>query len=222
MIAAWLDFAQNELELWQTVLDSPDCENERRPMIPMASVRAYTPKISRSPATERKMAKKKAPTQKTPAASRKPKKVAPSRKKPRPSTLPKQAAILLCDGVLTEAGSGKTVLQGVFDQFNVADPSKPVRPFFVYSKLYGGKGRLAFGIEVVAPDGSVILATGDGDDLDLEPDATVIGISRIAGLKLPSSGVYCLYQTVGKQRVGEPARLTAVVQQVNTDDADEE
>lgn len=103
--------------------------------------------------------------------------------------IPSVVAMLVCDQVIAEQGSGKKSLIGIFENVNAIVFPTPLR-VAVYAKLRDAHGHYKFRIRLVKlKDEKVVI------DLDLEADIpdptnpTELGIN-ILGIMIPEAGKY--------------------------------
>jgi hypothetical protein len=76
---------------------------------------------------------------------------------------PRCKAILLCDKILVEAGTGKISLVGIFDRVGVAGFPAAVGPFNAFLQMTDGVGRYEVFVEVHdLSDGLVLARTQSG------------------------------------------------------------
>ncbi len=78
-----------------------------------------------------------------------------------PEPIPTTLAMLLCDQVIVEAGSGKKTLVGVFDRMYAASvPFAYATGFSVFARLTDAEGRYTFKVDVVFLDEDRIIGGG--------------------------------------------------------------
>jgi len=78
-----------------------------------------------------------------------------------PANVPSLLAILLCDQVIIEQGTGKKILVGVFEE--IRSPSEPiVQRVGFFARMTDLEGRYGFAIKVVrvAAEGEIVVAGG--------------------------------------------------------------
>ncbi len=115
---------------------------------------------------------------------------------------PRVVAIVLCDSVMTDASSQKQSLLGVFDRIVTKEPTKPFpRPFFVFSKLFGGTGKWKLQLEVESPSGKT-QELGEKSSVSLDGVEVLTGITQVRHLVISENGVHNVYQTVDGERIG--------------------
>ena len=66
--------------------------------------------------------------------------------------------MLVCDNVITEAGTNKKTLVGVFDHWNLPAIPANVPPFWVYARLTDAEGKYIFDLKFIYLDGEKRLA----------------------------------------------------------------
>lgn len=79
--------------------------------------------------------------------------------RPAPSAppIPSVVAMLVCDSVITEAGTNKKTLVGVFDRWNVRELPTNVSQFWVYTRLTDAEGKYIFQLKFVYLDEDKLL-----------------------------------------------------------------
>ncbi len=123
-----------------------------------------------------------------------PKKKAPRRRKPKRSKPPPTCkAILLCDGIIVDALTGKVTLVGIFEHFNLRSlPGKTV-PAQIFLQLTNAKGKYAIKIEVHDLRDDVIIARGGGIQIEIEDRLDKINAwFPLPALPIKSEGAYDL------------------------------
>ena len=63
---------------------------------------------------------------------------------------PVPVAFLLCNQIITEIGTNKNTVVGIFDQIGLQKFPADYGPIALYARLYDGEGRYEFEIEYVA------------------------------------------------------------------------
>ena len=154
---------------------------------------------------------------KTKKAKKPPKKRSPVKKKPKKAKatrrqLPSVVAIVTSDSAVTQAGTGKASLIGIFDRFTVTETDKPVRPFVFFQKLVGGKGKYSLSFEIRDTRGNVVLA-GEQSEIECASDQVLTGLTMVQGLVLKESGVYKLQLLADNKPLGIPAPLVVTIQE---------
>ncbi|MFH1505105.1 MAG: hypothetical protein ABIH08_06965 [Candidatus Omnitrophota bacterium] len=104
---------------------------------------------------------------------------------------PKLNAMLLCDSIITEAGTNKKSLIGIFE--NIATEKFPCKHFqlSVYIKFTSAQGKYTFRLELVNLANNAIIGKGEIPELNI-PDK--LGSYELAfnllGLKFDQEGKY--------------------------------
>jgi len=102
--------------------------------------------------------------------------------------LPVPNALLLCDWVIREQGSGKNSLIGVFENINVNREPTPENPILhpgltLYAKITGAEGTYHWRFELVRLRDNHTLASGDIGDITypdrLQANEMVVGIRLV-------------------------------------------
>jgi hypothetical protein len=110
------------------------------------------------------------------------------------ATRPKVRAFLLCDAAVTDRGSGKITLVGVFDE--IVAPAYPAAcgQVAVYFKVTDLNGTYEFEVVVLAPDLTTVVGR-----VPLPPGTTVAdplrsfeGTGTLSRLDLPVAGRYAV------------------------------
>jgi hypothetical protein len=79
-----------------------------------------------------------------------------AKRKSNQAALPRVEAVVLCDSVVNDPGTGKQTLYGTFD--NLTLPAIPnTVSFFSYIALFGGKGEHDFTVDLLDPSGKSVL-----------------------------------------------------------------
>ena len=81
---------------------------------------------------------------------------------------PRCKALLLCDQVLVEAGTGKISLIGIFDRVGVGGFPAAVGPFNAYVQMTDGVGRYEVFVEVHDLSGGLVLARAQAGNLEFK------------------------------------------------------
>ena len=125
-----------------------------------------------------------------------------SKKKPESKALPEMIAVLVCDNIFTDTASQKHSLQGVFTRMQSVDPSKPLRRFSIFVKLFGGVGEFNFGIEIADPKGKVVVQKPDLLTPTFEPDNVAEIVLSVHGVHLREAGRYRIFPVLDGIRLG--------------------
>lgn len=105
---------------------------------------------------------------------------------------PKANAMLLCDSVITEVGTNKKSLIGVFENINVMKFPAFHHFLAVYIKLTEAKGTYRFRLELVNLKNNTILGKGEiPQDIAIDnPLGTHELVFNLGGLKFDAPGEY--------------------------------
>lgn len=81
------------------------------------------------------------------------------------SSVPSVVAMLLCDKVITEAGSYKKTLVGIFDRWLLPQLPTNVGGFWVYGRLTDAAGKYVFKVRFVYLDDDKVLGEAVTDEI---------------------------------------------------------
>jgi len=105
--------------------------------------------------------------------------------------MPVVLAVLLCDQIIMDAGSGKKSLIGIFDQITVGRFPAAHHRMAVYARLTDGRGRYTFRIDIVPMETEELVAQIPIGPLDWQDPMTPLDVvGEIVGLRLPTAGRY--------------------------------
>lgn len=130
---------------------------------------------------------------------------------------PVVTSLILCDSIMVDQLTGKKSLTGLFDRFIIRHPGTPFRAFCVYSRMFGGNGDAFLQIAVVDPDGTRT-ALSEGDQVTLDRNTGIEGISRIGGLQFDQAGLYQFMTLSNGEQIGNAVPVQVIFLNRENDD----
>jgi hypothetical protein len=115
---------------------------------------------------------------------------------------PRCKALLLCDQVLVEAGTGKTSLVGIFDRVGVTAFPAAVGPFNAFVQLTDGVGRYQVFVEVHDLSDGLVLARAQAAEVEFrEPTDRINCRIAMPRWQARHGGAYDFVVLAGEQEV---------------------
>ena len=101
-------------------------------------------------------------------------------------------ALVICDQVITEAGTNKKSLIGVFN--NVASRQFPCKhsAISIFVSMTGGHGKLSTSLRCVQENTHSLLWGADGEVTFKDPNHVVEAVFEFKNVVFPAPGLHCI------------------------------
>lgn len=101
-------------------------------------------------------------------------------------------ALMICDQVITEAGTNKKTLIGVFNNLRANEFPCRHPKMCIFVSLTGGHGKTATEVKCVNENTHETLFSAQGEIAFKNPNNIVEAVFEFNNVMLPSAGLYCI------------------------------